>query len=84
MALHRSHPSPQFVLPVGATELPAPFITHSTLIDVTVCEWTADLHAATPALATPAATSVGATGYVDFDTVESIHETVGNVAQAQR
>ena len=77
MAMHRQHPAPQSDLPRPAAPpaLPPPTMTRPEVVDVTICEWTAD-QAGTPLSTEVVRTTVSAMGYVDFDAVDSVHETL--------
>lgn len=63
--------------------VPIARMSHPAVIDVTISEWTADLCG--PSLASARAVNRSAAGsdYVDFDTVDSVHETVTPVARAR-
>ena len=54
-------------------------MSHPRSVDVTVCEWTADLSSTPPSNTSQTQTTVGAVGYVDFDAVDSVHETAASV-----
>ena len=86
MAKHRQSPAPCPAVPVSkaATALPAPTMSHPHSVDVSVCEWTADLSGAALPGTVSARTSVIAVGFVDFDVVDSVHETAasGSVARS--
>ena len=80
MAMHRQHPTPRADLPASAAN-PAPPVatmTHASAVDVTVCEWTADLSVGPLLSGAAVRTSVGAAGYVDFDAVDSVHESTAS------
>lgn len=71
MASQPRHPS--HIAAHDHEEQPSATISHARLLDVTVAEWTVDLGAAMVGRRAPSTTSVVATGYVDFDAVESVH-----------
>lgn len=74
MAMHRQQPGSQVHLPASVA-MPVATMSHPRSIDVTVCEWTTDLSAAPLLSSAPTPTSVGAARYVDFDVVDSVHES---------
>jgi hypothetical protein len=74
MAKHRQQPGSEVHLPT-AVAMPVATMSHPRSIDVTVCEWTTDLSAAPLLSSDTTPTSVGAARYVDFDAVDSVHES---------
>lgn len=85
MAMHRQHPDAQFDMPVATatTTLPAASLSHPRSVDVTVCEWTADLGGSLLHIG-PARTTVGALGFIDFDALDSVHETTTSDGTVRR
>ncbi len=63
--------------------LPAPTMRLSHRVDVAISEWTADLSGGPIPTRTPSPTIVGAVGYVDYDTVDSVHETTTSTTAAR-
>lgn len=71
----RQHADPRSDRPTTATPpVLEASMSHPGTVDVTVCEWTADM---SPTLlgVGPARTTVVAVGFVDFDAVESVRTT---------
>ncbi len=81
MAMRPQHPGPQFDLPIPPVrpEHLATSARRPGVIDVSVCEWTADLSVGWDRDRTPAHTTVSGIGFVDFDATDSIHETTESV-----
>lgn len=81
MAMHGQHPVPQSDLPSSPASptLPSPTMTRHGTVDMTICEWTADQAGPSPSM-DPGRTTVSAMGYVDFDAVDSVHETLVSYA----
>ena len=74
MKMHRVDVSPRFGVPADGHSLPDPGDGQTRAAHAGVCEWAVDLDRE-PAVEVDrqTVTVVAATGYVDFDAVESVH-----------
>ena len=72
MTRHRPSPPVRFGLPAARPVLPST-ASHARFVDGTVSEWTTDLNATGPAASDTPLTVAVASGFVDFDVVESVH-----------
>lgn len=74
MTMHRMDVSPRFGVPADGHSLTDPGDTQPRASYAGVCEWAVDLDREPAAsIEHDKVTVVAATGYVDFDAVESVH-----------
>ena len=86
MAMRLQHPGPRFDLPISLSRPVHLAVGEGSpgAIDVSVCEWTTDLSVGPHPDRIPARrTAVSGVGFVDFDGVDSIHETTASVGNVQ-
>ena len=74
MTMHRTDVSLFDVSAVPAT-VPAVGTGHPAATDVTISEWIADLGSRVETLPKMAPTSLAPGGFVDFDALDSVHES---------
>ena len=78
MTMHRTDVSLHFDVPRASATVPAVDTSHPTAVDVTISEWIADL--GTRAVARPEAAdaSLSPSRFVDFDAIDSVHESTSS------
>ena len=74
MGRHRPSSPARFSVPASEA-WPPPTTSHPHRVELAVSEWTADITTSEPTPTARPLTTLGATGFVDFDMVESVHET---------
>lgn len=75
MTMHRKDVSILFGAPATPAQVSAMGTARSAATDVTISEWLADLDARAEALPRMAHASFSHSGYVDFDALDSVHES---------
>jgi len=75
MTMHRTDVSMLFDAPAAPAQVPAMGTAQAAATDVTVSEWIADLDTRAEALPGMMHASFSHSGYVDFDALDSVHES---------
>jgi len=75
MTMHRTDVSLPFDVPTASATVPTVDTSHPTAVDVTFSEWIADLGSRVEALPEMAQTYLAPSGFVDFDAIDSVHES---------
>ena len=75
MTMHRTDVSLLFDVPAAPATVPAVDTSHPMAVDVTISEWIADLGSRVEALPEMAQTYLAPSGFVDFDAIDSVHES---------
>ena len=75
MTMHRTDVSLPFDVPAASATVPAVDTGHPTAVDVTFSEWIADLGSRAVARPEMAQTYLAPSGFVDFDAIDSVHES---------
>lgn len=75
MTMHRTDVSMLLDVPGAPVTVPVARTNHPAAADLTISEWIADLDTRAEALPGIAHASFSQSGYVDFDALDSVHES---------